>query len=286
MVQKKFAGPVAIGGVGGSGTRVLAHALQAVGVNIGTDLNEPLDNLLFTLLFKDRRILALDDETFAKRCEIFASAVSGASNTLSIPDDVIDGDRPGSGLVQHDTGWLNERKARLAERLFSGEEADSNIPWGWKEPNTHVVLDRLADNIPELKYVHLVRNGLDMAFSDNQNQLRFWGRYFLTNDQTDPDVTPTNSLSYWVRAEKRVREIGERMGSSFLLIRFEDLCADPETELSKLFAFCGISIDPAMMISLGANVQAPASVNRGRHADKAQMDAADLAWLAACGYSL
>jgi hypothetical protein len=37
--------------------------------------------------------------------------------------------------------------------------------WGWKEPNTHVVLDRLWAELPRLKYVHVRRHGLDMAFS-------------------------------------------------------------------------------------------------------------------------
>ncbi|MEZ5283921.1 MAG: hypothetical protein R2712_03745 [Vicinamibacterales bacterium] len=50
---------------------------------------------------------------------------------------------------------------------------------GLKEPNTHVFLDRLAVVYPDMKCVHVVRNGLDMAFSASQNQLRLWGPRFL-----------------------------------------------------------------------------------------------------------
>jgi hypothetical protein len=45
---------VVVGGVGGSGTRLVATCLQRLGVRIGPDLNESLDNLFFTLLFKVR----------------------------------------------------------------------------------------------------------------------------------------------------------------------------------------------------------------------------------------
>jgi hypothetical protein len=44
--------PVAIGGLGGSGTRIVAEMLAAGGVYIGEDLNDALDNQWFTLLMK------------------------------------------------------------------------------------------------------------------------------------------------------------------------------------------------------------------------------------------
>ena len=49
-----------IGGVGGSGTRVVAQMMSEAGVYIGDLLNEPNDNLWFTLLF--RRPWLLNDE--------------------------------------------------------------------------------------------------------------------------------------------------------------------------------------------------------------------------------
>ena len=44
--------PLVIGGLGGSGTRVVADILLAQGWYLGQDLNRAKDNLLFTLLFK------------------------------------------------------------------------------------------------------------------------------------------------------------------------------------------------------------------------------------------
>ena len=46
------AAPVVVGGVGGSGTRVIAQLLQSLDFDMGSDLNESLDDLSFTALFK------------------------------------------------------------------------------------------------------------------------------------------------------------------------------------------------------------------------------------------
>jgi len=56
---------IAIGGVGGSGTRLVAGALAAAGYFIGYDLNEASDNLTFSLLFVRREILDASDDEFA-----------------------------------------------------------------------------------------------------------------------------------------------------------------------------------------------------------------------------
>ena len=55
--------PFAVGGVGGSGTRVVARILQCLGCYLGSSLNESLDNLWFTLLLKEPQRLVAEDAT-------------------------------------------------------------------------------------------------------------------------------------------------------------------------------------------------------------------------------
>ena len=43
--------------------------------------------------------------------------------------------------------------------------------WGWKQPSTHVLVPLLAQCIPQMKYIYMVGNGLDLGFSYNQSQL-------------------------------------------------------------------------------------------------------------------
>ena len=47
---------------------------------------------------------------------------------------------------------------------------NTSIEWGWKEPNTHMILPFLLKKYKNLRYIHIMRNGLDNAYSKNQNQ--------------------------------------------------------------------------------------------------------------------
>ena len=48
----KKKGPLVIGGIGGSGTRLVAEICSLFGIYLGDDLNVASDNLLYTLLFR------------------------------------------------------------------------------------------------------------------------------------------------------------------------------------------------------------------------------------------
>ena len=53
--NSELSNPVVIGGVGGSGTRVVAEIIKRLGFYIGDDLDSANDNLWFLLLFKRPR---------------------------------------------------------------------------------------------------------------------------------------------------------------------------------------------------------------------------------------
>src|SRR5690348_1121191 len=91
--------PVAIGGVGGSGTRVVASFLQMLGYFLGDDLNSELDNLWFTLLFKRRSIFLESEADFRSLASLFFARMSGSTTVLS--------DR------QRETVFLQARQDRL-----------------------------------------------------------------------------------------------------------------------------------------------------------------------------
>ena len=77
-VGGELLGPVAIGGVGGSGTRLIAQLLREAGFYLGGDLNPALDNRWFTLLFKRpdwyERTLVPGDKVFGDTVETFVAA--------------------------------------------------------------------------------------------------------------------------------------------------------------------------------------------------------------------
>lgn len=232
----RYTKPVVIGGVGGSGTRLIAQCFKQAGFHIGTDLNEANDNLWFTLLFKRIEILSCSEEEFDDLLHIFISRMTGttvltktqesAINRLSLED-----------REQHPASWLMQRAKTLRLDTF-GDSRENK--WGWKEPNSHIVLDRLIARLENMKYIHVMRNGLDMAHSKNQNQLRLWGPHFL-NERFD--ITPRFSLTYWCIVHKRILEIGKIMGINFLLLNYDDFCANPENGIEKLLNFLGVDIE-------------------------------------------
>ena len=182
--------PVVIGGVGGSGTRLIAQCLQELGYFMGSDLNESNDNLLFTLLFKRIDILSGTERQFRDLLDIFFLGMSGESDLTPAQLSLVNSLalQPRGELT---VNWLGERVQTLRD---TGKFERSNRPshgWGWKEPSTHVILDRLLQNIPNMKYIHVARNGLDMAYSENQTQLALWGLSFLGEEL---ELSPKNSL--------------------------------------------------------------------------------------------
>ena len=225
--------PVAIGGVGGSGTRLVAAIVREKGVHLGDDLNAANDTLWFTLLFKRREILQCTDAEFDLLVEALASALAGGHpvgpDVRALIRDLAVQDRP-----RHPATWLQQRCATLLAALGQPARRDH---WGWKEPNTHIVIERLWQRLPTLRYVHVVRHGLDMALSANQNQLALWGPHVLGDDRP---ATPARSLAYWCVVHRRMQQLLAANPQRMHWLDFDALCRDPAPVVDKLCAFLGL----------------------------------------------
>lgn len=272
--------PLAIGGVGGSGTRVIASILSKLGYFMGADLNESMDNLAFTLLFKRTALWPPEQHQneINKACTLFLKACLSEKALRKNEEKYLrilcENDRP-----LHSKEWLATRVERLLQRKVSSPEGGK---WGWKEPNTHIVLPALLQKWPGMKYIHVVRHGLDMAYSSNQNQLHLWGRQLLGEPVIE--INPVNSFRYWCAAHRRIARIGQTMGDRFLMLNFDTLCQQPKTQLGLLFSFLEIDADTTMQNQLAAQVQKPDSLGRHRGQNLDYARPADLEFLAAMGY--
>jgi hypothetical protein len=114
---------------------------------------------------------------------------------------------------------------------------DPHAAWGWKAPRTILILPFVHEMLPSARIVHLVRDGRDMAYSRNQNQLRRHGRKVLPpSDKRIPRAHA--SIMFWARLNLAAARYGERfIGENRLLLRFEDLCADPAGTAMRLVEF-------------------------------------------------
>lgn len=272
---------MAIGGVGGSGTRIVAAMLEKLGFFIGGDLNEANDNLWFTLFFKRSEILSASDEEFTRLVRIFISKMTNSvarDERLSrMLNALADRDRP-----QHTREWLNERVQSFLDR--STDTVGGTGRWGWKEPNTHIVIDRMRCCVPRLKYIHVIRNGMDMAFSANQNQLTVWGPTLLGKDF---GMTPRHSLKFWCVAHRRILAVAKTMLPDFLLLNYDDMCRAPERSIAALLDF--LDVKPAaqdMITDLTQLIRPPESLGRHRHHSRQTFDAEDLAYVRDLGFEV
>ncbi len=269
---------IAIGGVGGSGTRLVAGALAAAGYFIGYDLNEASDNLTFTLLFARREILDASDDEFRRLVALFSKTTHTRDPYTSDEVALIERAVASDDLLA--AAWRRERALRMLRP--DREVAAPGAPWAWKEPNTHVVVDRLRGALPNLRYVHVTRNGLDMAYSTNQQQLRRWGEPLAGIDAIAP--SPRDALAYWCAVHRRVFALAERMGDDFLAISYDRMCAEPATELDRLFAFAGCVPEPAQREAAIASVHPPPSIGRFRAHGLDAFDRADIAYVEGAGF--
>lgn len=145
------------------------------------------------------------------------------------------------------------------------------VGWGWKEPNTHLYIDQISEYFPNLKYIHLMRHGLDMSFSANQQQLHNWGGLYGIDPPSDNRELPQAALRYWIEANRvAIQKAQERLGDRFLLIRFEDLCHHPQAHIEKLHAFLDLDVDPEKVETLSTIPQIPSSYQRYKQMDQSQ----------------
>jgi len=275
--------PVVIGGLGGSGTRLIAQCLRELDFFMGSDLNESNDNLLFTLLFKRIEVLDQSDQQFQEFLELFLQSMVGDKRFTRRQMDLLQ-TLATSARGKLTTRWLRERVEALRHgQASSGNGGLTHANWGWKEPSTHVVLDRLRGSIVKLKYIHVARNGLDMAFSANQSQLRLWGKHFL---HRDAEVDPQSSLRYWCAVHRRVLEIGQSMGADFLFLNYDDFCTESEAGIKKLCDFLAVDDDDEAHNRLLQLISPPASIGRFKLHDNSMFDEEDVGYVARLGFRI
>ena len=272
---------VAIGGVGGSGTRLGAALLQLLGYYIGDDLNEALDNLWFTLLFKRRSILKECEPSFSALAALFFSRMSG--NTRFSPEQrecVLQ--LAQDGRLQHPREWLRQRAESFLNR--KGSRQSGQQPWGWKEPNTHIVIGPLLELHRDLHYIHFTRHPLDMAFSTNHNQLENWGPVLLSRNVAKE---PRQSLSYWCATHRRVHSVMQRWPERTMMLDFDALCAEPQKHAALVASFLNVAMADDVHAKFACLIDhSRLSTSRYKTADLTQFVPDDMSYLRRLGYAV
>jgi hypothetical protein len=230
--------PIVVGGSGGSGTRAVARFLAAIGVQMGEYLNSSADALAFVETF-DALINPILKNTRSLDYDPSALPVDLAGRAVEMIDAATD--------------------LHCAPELRGGR-------WGFKNPRHMFLLPILNRVFPEFVFVHVLRDGRDMLFSENRNQLRMYYRDLFGRQD---EVSLEASAAFWSTVNLQAAAYGARvLKSRYMLLRLEDFCGEARQDYALSLAQ-KLELDQRRAVAHVDFFRAPVSLNRWRaHAEE------------------
>jgi hypothetical protein len=138
---------------------------------------------------------------------------------------------------------IDDVMANVTERNYRGiyeyvhvkyMTAQDKPRWGNKSPRNGFWLDEIKALFPDVKIVHLVRDGRDVALD-------------LAEADFQPHSVYCGALR-WDECIQVAEDSSQRLGpESFLEVHYEALCADPEKTLKQICNFIGEDFSPDML---------------------------------------
>lgn len=159
--------------------------------------------------------------------------------------------------------WLNSKMFRASG--LSREEIEAKVLWQCKSnadflvivmqeiarsqgknrwavwgPDNLLYMPQIKKELPEAKFIHIIRDGRDVALSLNKEG---WIRPL----PWDRNQALLVAALHWLWKVNRGRRYGRRFGSDYLELRFEDLLSKRDEVLLRISEFLGCTIDPAFI---------------------------------------
>jgi len=249
-VSLPYPQPVVIFGTGGSGTRVLKVLTDESGYFLGTNLNRAGD--------------ALDIGHFMRR---WLDRYLGKTDWIGTMV---------SGSDKRRFGYPLAMAEDFADTLSDHREAidDPQARWGWKAPRTILIFPFVHELFPGMRAIHLVRDGRDMAYSKNQQQMRRHAPQLLDRPENE-QPEHLRSIAFWARVNLAAARYGEtRLGGNYLRMRYEDVCRDPSMVAVQLLDFIDSPASQESMREVAMEKIRPStSIGRWREHDSAEIEA-------------
>jgi hypothetical protein len=214
----RLAPPVVVFNKSHSGSRFLAQLIGEAGIFMGAHQNDSNDSW---------DVLKLVEYLVSRYYPDYSSLWSGAAND--------DAELP---------GLVREVFAAHTESLADG------MPWGWKLCETAYILPVLDYLFPRARYIHLIRDGRDVAFTDHRAPNRpFWKKIYFNTDQIlawrglkfhGRDYQRRSHIynaMHWANSVMVGRTYGSMLRERYLEVRYEDLCENFESAAERILRF-------------------------------------------------
>jgi len=234
------ASPIVVIGMHRSGTRLLAEILDKLGVFMGADRQADSESVAFMLI----------NEGILHQCGAFWSEPMSAHFVLAQPD-----------AVELFAANASEALASQLEKYAgpSGWHLDSSpneLPaFGWKDPRSTFTLPVWKQVFPNLRTIHIVRHGVDVAASLARRHaqalraatgeavpsaLTVIRDHALGVLSSRRGWTLSEALTMWEQYVEKARQESAALGERALEVRYEDLLTQPERVIPAIAKFCRV----------------------------------------------
>jgi hypothetical protein len=232
--------PVILMGRGHSGTRVLAWICAHLGVKLGT---------LETSEAGDVQDLPLQDAILRLAHKSLRATRADALR----PSDLAPFQR--------------------AVRRYYHSLGQPLHPWGWKFPEAYLIGPGIAATFPQARYIHLVRDGRDVAFKEHltDNPRRRLGRAILKLNGALNQPHYVQAAVSWAFQVDRFDAFKAGLPAGQVLeMTFNQLCSRPAEMASRVCEFLCIPMTNACRNYVTSQVE-PGKVDQYRSADPKQV---------------
>ena len=113
-------------------------------------------------------------------------------------------------------------------------QSEGKPRWGEKTPRNSFWMDEIHALFPAAQFIHIVRDGRDQAIDISDSVL--WPN------------TVYSGANLWQRYVEAVRQYAKQLpAGAFMEMRYEDLCAAPETAIRRLCDFLDVEFEPHLL---------------------------------------
>ena len=235
------ASPIVVIGMHRSGTRLAVDVLDMLGVFMGADRQGDAESITFMLL----------NEDLLHQCGAFWSEPMSAHFMLAEP-------RAAAQLAANARDILTAQLDRYAGP--TGWHLQDVLPaFGWKDPRNTFTLPIWKQVFPNLRVVHVLRHGVDVAASLARRHAA--ALRAATGAAVPPALTVIRdhalgilssrrgwtlgeALTMWEQYVEKGREECAALGERAFELRYETLLERPDEVVPALAEFCGV-VSPA-----------------------------------------
>jgi len=234
------ASPLVVIGMHRSGTRLLVEILDRLGVFMGADRQADSESVAFMLI----------NEEILHQCGAFWSEPMSAHFLLAEPNAAVQ-----LAASARETLAAQIDKYAGPSGWHHGASGKELPAFGWKDPRNTFTLPVWKQVFPNLRTVHIVRHGVDVAASlarRHSQALRAAtgeavpSALTVIRDHTLGVLssrrgwTLAEALTMWEQYVEKARQESARLSERALEVRYEDLLTAPEQVIRALVGFCRV----------------------------------------------